>query len=313
MRWIKRGLIYCTSGEYEWSKTHAQIPTPIMVSKEKARIFFCTRGDQNQSQPTFIDLDMNDFSIIHINDKPLLSFGQNGTFDDSGIMPTCVLRKEDKILMYYTGWNSRVTSPYGLGLGLAISEDNGDTFYKYSDGPILDRSITDPIFTTTCSVIRDIDIFRMYYVSCTEWRNVKGRLEPQYLAKYAESSDGIHWIPSGRVCIDYKYDGEAICRPWAIKDCDRYKMWYSTRGSVDYRMNGGQHYVIGYAESSDGLNWVRKDDLVGITTSKEGWDSEMIEYCSILDCHGERYMFYNGNGFGKSGFGYAVCESGKVI
>jgi hypothetical protein len=310
MKWIKKGLIYCTSGEFTWSKTHSQIPTPVMVSEEKARIFFCARGDRNQTQPTYVDLNMNDFSIIHINDKPLLPFGQIGAFDDSGIMPTCVMRKEDKILMYYTGWNSRVTSPYGLGLGLAISEDNGDTFYKYSDGPILDRSMTDPIFVAACSVIQDINIFRMYYISCTEWLNIKGRLEPQYLAKYAESRDGICWIPSGRVCIGYKYEGEAIGRPWVIKDYDGYKMWYSTRGSVDYRTKGGQHYVIGYAESSDGLRWERKDDSAGITTSKEGWDSEMIAYCSTLDYGGKRYMFYNGNGFGKSGFGYALLEEG---
>ena len=76
-------------------------------------------------------------------------------------------------------------------------------------------------------------------------------------------------------------------------------MWYSYRG-VAYR--------IGYAESENGIQWKRKDDLAGIDVSPDGWDSEMIEYPFIFDHKGSRYMIYNGNGYGKTGFGLAVME-----
>ena len=85
-------------------------------------------------------------------------------------------------------------------------------------------------------------------------------------------------------------------------------MWYSYRGGSEYRTNLSQSYRIGYAESLDGLKWTRKDEQVGIDVSKSGWDSEMICYPFVLDINDRRYMFYNGNGFGKSGLGYAMLD-----
>ena len=37
-----------------------------------------------------------------------------------------------------------------------------------------------------------------------------------------------------------------------------------------------------------------------------GGDSEMIEYPFVFDHDGQRFMLYNGNGYGRSGFGVAV-------
>jgi hypothetical protein len=75
-------------------------------------------------------------------------------------------------------------------------------------------------------------------------------------------------------------------------------MWYSIRGFKDL-------YKMGYAESTDGIHWERKDQQVGISPSDIGWDSEMICYPCVIDVKGKRYMFYNGNRHGESGFGYA--------
>ena len=76
-------------------------------------------------------------------------------------------------------------------------------------------------------------------------------------------------------------------------------MWYSVRGS---------RYVIGYAESADGLRWTRRDDAHGLLPSPDGWDSEMVEYPYVFDHAGTRYMLYNGNGYGRTGVGLAVWE-----
>ncbi len=40
----------------------------------------------------------------------------------------------------------------------------------------------------------------------------------------------------------------------------------------------------------------------------DGWDSEMIDYPFDFDHKGHRYMLYNGNGYGKTGFWLAVLE-----
>ena len=80
-------------------------------------------------------------------------------------------------------------------------------------------------------------------------------------------------------------------------------MYYSYRGEM---------YRIGYAESEDGLEWNRMDEHAGIAPSESGWDSEMICYPCLFEYEGRRYMSYNGNGYGKSGFGIAV-ESFSIL
>ena len=62
------------------------------------------------------------------------------------------------------------------------------------------------------------------------------------------------------------------------------------------------------AESADCLAWERKDELVGISKSAAGWDSEMVCYPCVADVAGRRLMFYNGNRRGANGFGYAELD-----
>ena len=145
-------------------------------------------------------------------------------------------------------------------------------------------------------------------MSYTKWEIINETTEPFYNIKYAESEDGINWKRKGIVCIDFTSDKEAITAGFVLKEGDIYKMWYSYRKGSDYRTDRNQGYRIGYAESVDGLRWERKDNEVGIDVSLEGWDSEMIAYSYIYEHKGKKYMFYNGNDFGKSGFGYAVLD-----
>jgi predicted GH43/DUF377 family glycosyl hydrolase len=84
-------------------------------------------------------------------------------------------------------------------------------------------------------------------------------------------------------------------------------MWFCFRGSEDFR-GGKDSYRIGYAWSNDLLAWQREDDLAGINVSESGWDSEMITYPCVVQVDSQYLMFYNGNGFGTSGFGYAIAS-----
>jgi hypothetical protein len=88
------------------------------------------------------------------------------------------------------------------------------------------------------------------------------------------------------------------------KEDGRYKMLYSHRDVWNYRSDRAQSYRLAYAESADGIAWTRGE--AGIDRSESGWDSEMMEYCYVYRYHDQTYLFYNGNGFGKTGIGYAV-------
>jgi hypothetical protein len=310
MKWLKKGLIFKVENNYDWMQTHAQVPIVDKIDNEKLRIYFGTRDSQNRTLTTFIEVEAdNPQNILYIHDKPILSLGRWGCFDDSGVMPSDIISYEDKKYFYYLGWNVGSSVRYRVANGLAISEDNGETFKRVSEGPIMDRSLVDPIAASTQCVLVENSIWKTWYMSYVKWEIVNGLTEPFYHIKYAESQDGINWERKGIVCIDFKSSKEAgIACPFVIKENDMYKMWYSYRTAENYRTVKAQSYRIGYAESFDGIKWIRKDEEVGIDVSESGWDSEMISYPYVYEHKGRNYMLYNGNGFGKSGFGYAILE-----
>ena len=309
-RWVKKGLIYKPRGQHEWNLSHAQLPIVDVLDEERWRIYFATRDARNRSNISFIEVEAGrPDKILYEHNCTLLPFGRLGTFDESGIMPLSVVTQGASKYLYYAGWTMRATIPYHNSIGLARSEDGGVTFTKYGEGPIFDLRPHEPYFTGTACVMIEDGVWRIWYQSCTDWKLVDGRPEPFYHIKYAESVDGINWKRDGIVAIDYQDENEGgICSATVLKEDGLYRMWYSTRKGADYRTNPANTYRIGYAESNNGIEWTRKDEDAGIGLSSEGWDSEMNAYPFVLKRHDTKFMFYNGNGFGKSGFGYAISS-----
>ena len=304
---IKKGLIFNVDGKFDWAQSHAQIPSVDIVDKSRLRIYYSTRDNLNRSITSFIDVSaQNPKKILYIHDRPILNFGNLGCFDDSGVMPSCIINHENKKYLYYCGWNTSTTVRYRNSIGLAISDDNGFTYRRAFEGPIMDRTMEEPHLVVTPYIIKENGIWKMWYCGCTRWKLINGITEPQYLIKYAESLNGIKWKRDNRILIPYKHELEAIGRPVVIHENGIYKMWYSYRNIDNYRNNKIKSYHIGYAESLDNIKWIRKDEQKDLELSESGWDSEMMAYPYIVDYEDKRYMFYNGNGFGKSGLGFAT-------
>jgi len=312
--WEKRRRIFVPDGSIPWMRTHASLPVADLLDEAKTlRVYFAGRDDNGRSRIGYTDFDPRAPEIQgDLSREPVLPLGDRGTFDDNGMMPSCVVSDGRYKYLYYIGWNPQVTVSYRLAIGLAVSEDGGRTYRRYSDGPLLDRDRAEPFFNTAPCVIRERGQWRMWYVSCTGWEQVHDHPEPRYHVKYAESNDGISWRRTGIVCIDYDGIAQAIGRPWVVRLGDRYGMWFSYRGLVDYRADRRTSYRLGYAESSDGLRWDRKPDPAGLERSATDWDSVMLCYASVISIRERMHCFYNGNGFGLSGFGYAVENSGAA-
>jgi hypothetical protein len=297
MKWQKLGRVYCVERGADWMVSHTANPYPEHLRDDVYRVYFSCRDAENRSSITYLDFDVVTRDMVATPTQQVLAPGLLGTFDDSGCSIGCIVSMPDgRRFLYYMGWCLSVTVPWRNTIGLAICERGQDTFRKYSLAPIMGLGDIDP-FTISYPAILCVDgVYRMWYGSNTRWGKVKESMN--HVIKYAESSDGIHWTPTGRICIEGKDESEyAFARLSVLREDDTYKMWYSFRGRL---------YRIGYAESKDGLEWTRMDDRAGIDVSEEGWDSEMIEYPAVFDHRGERYMFYAGNQFGKTGFGMAV-------
>ncbi len=310
MSWVKKGLVYAPSQKYDWNQSHAQVPVVDIFNEKIWRIYYSSRDKNNISRTSFIEVEAgNPENILYEHSSPILDLGRPGTFDDCGIMPTCIINsgKGNEKYLYYIGWTKPESLPYKNAIGIAVTED-GIHFRKMFETPVLAYNQNEQYFCGTAYVIKE-KLWRMWYLSCIKWEMIDGKQEPYYNIKYAESEDGINWKREESVAIELKNGNEGgLVSAAVVKENDSYKMWYGMRSANGYRTHIEKSYRIGFAESENGISWTRKDEAAGIDISKKGWDSEMISYPYIVTYKEKKYLFYNGNGFGRSGFGYAVYE-----
>ena len=298
--WEKLGLVFQNQIT---GYTHAALP--IVIPSEKSGIFnviFSARNNSNQSVPFKFSFDLARRRILNVSDVPLLIPGNAGTFDSDGVMPTCLIAEGGILHMFYIGWNRASDVPFRNSLGLAISKDQGQSFHKVYEGPILDRSIYDPCFVASCDILKEEDDFKMWYLSAIKWEKNGDHWKHFYHIKTAVSTNLRTWERTGNVAINFSNASEyAISTPRVLRSGSTYRMWYSHRGSHS------PNYQIGYAESSNGATWDRKDNLINLPLGQD-WDSEMTCYPFLFHYDNDLYMLYNGNGYGKSGIGLAICK-----
>jgi predicted GH43/DUF377 family glycosyl hydrolase len=280
--------------------SHAANPFGAWLEDGMLGIYFTSRDTDNRSHIGFAKADpQRGFSIISVSPEPVLRPGEPGLFDDSGVAMGCILEVNGRQL----GWNLKVTVPWLNTIGLAIGNDKTRQFRKWSRAPVMDRSEEDPFSISYPSILHENGTYRMWYGSNLHWGKTQDEMD--HVIKYAESNDGFSWKRSGNIAVDLMHPNEyAISKPFVLKSKDgHYTMFYSYRGNGEVTT-----YRIGHAVSRDGLHWTRKDADTGIDVSTEGWDSEMICYPFVFEYGGETYMFYNGNGYGRTGFGLARLE-----
>jgi hypothetical protein len=302
IKWRKLGRILTPRIDLFWNQAYLSLPTVEPRGGSMARIYFGGRDHLNRSRIGFADVDLDQLDKGgRFSEKPALDLGELGTFDDNGVMPASIVDDNGRKLLYYVGWNPRATTRFSFYCGLAISQDDGQTFTRHSRAPILERTDREPFVNASPMVIHDGKIWRMYYVSGEGWIHPD---LPKYNIKYAESDDGRVWRRAGHACIDFGMAGEhALARPCVVKDGNLYRMWFACKGTQYDLQN---NYRMGYAESEDGRNFVRRDDLANLDVSASGWDSEMVCYGFVFKHNDRFWMAYNGNNYGRNGLGLAV-------
>lgn len=318
MKWLKLRKIFDPT-KFELPNNcfgYAQSPQAL-VFDDFVRIYFSTReidlkNNKYLSHIAFVDMTKDFNDVINISKNPVIELGKLGCFDEHGIFPMNVLRHRDKIYGYTCGWNRRVSVSVDTSIGFAISQDEGLTFQKLGDGPILTSSLHEPCLVGDPFVKIYENMFHMWYIFGVGWKRFSKGDAPDRVYKigHAISKDGIVWEKEdGRQIISDKLNiDESQALPTVIKSGGKYHMFFCYRQSYDFRKTKGRGYRIGYSYSDDLKTWVRDDDNVGIEVSEGDWDSDMLCYPHVFECDGKIYLLYNGNEFGKYGFGIAVLD-----
>lgn len=298
MSWKNLGRIFTPSKQKGWIFSHASLPVAHHIGKAHFRIFFSSRDRFNHSHIGYIEFNLKQFRVNRISETSILSPGSTGSFDQNGLSMGCITQINGVPYLYYVGWGEPVNGRFNNTLGLARWDRNLDCFVKYSNNPVLGLDTDDQLNLSYLSIIKINNKWTMYYGSHKSWGDKES--DRIHGLKTAESVDGIHWSKISEVAIDFIHENEfAIARPSVVYHNGLFKMWFCYKG---------EYYRIGYAESADGVSWIRKDNDSSIEHKKTQWANKEVCYPNIFQFENRLYMLYNGNSYGKTGFGLAIWE-----
>ena len=302
MKWQKLGLVYGPDGTSDWARHSALQPTPVVLS-DRIRVFCGFRDDDGVGRAGYVDVARdNPTSVLGVSENPVLDVGGPEGFDHHGVIPCAVVAVQDELWMYYAGYRRGDSVRFQAFCGLAISKDNGLTFTRHSQNPVLDKTPQETLFRAIHSVLIEDGVWRVWYGGGSGFVAGKHKTLPVYNIRYMESRVGTRFPDQGDVAVDLLPGEHRVGRPYVIKQAGRYRMFFG-KGSE------ANAYQLAYAESNDGYTWTRLDEKIGLAGSQKGWDSEMMAYPAVISAGENTYMFYNGNDYGREGFGCAQLLS----
>lgn len=302
--WIKKGLLYTPADK---AFTHGSHPCITHMHDDIHLLAFTSRDKAQRSHIFLAEVHVNQGKITFSSEPQIaLKPGEAGYFDCDGVISGCFVRHKDKLHLYYVGWQNLPDGLWLCDTGRSTFDPASFTLTKDFPGPVMARDKTKPLFAAaTAFYITPDGTWHCWFNSGISWtKNNDGTWHHKYGLHHGTSQNGIDWNCETKMCIPFADEYEyAFGRPSILYRNGRYHMWFAHRATKDI-----DTYRMGYAYSDDLENWHRADNKAGIDVSPEGWDSEMICYPCVFEHKGIKYMLYNGNGYGKTGFGYAVLE-----
>lgn len=312
-QWVvaQRRIILRPPDDHPIWKSHAQAPTVLPISDDSWIVYFAGRDSANTSRIFAAEIDPKSMMVRKIFDEPVLDIGPEGAFDEHGVGPGTAVRRGNRILMYYSGVKRRSDVPYQVCIGLAISEDGGRTFTRAGPDPVLGISTQNPHGAPTATVVCDDDKWSMWYSSIRGWKIVNGQQDPVYDLRRADSSDGLVWHPESTPTLGYdsSVDG-GLVRGNFFDTQNGPRLIAAERGWHSFRAGEGSGYHFIIAGLMDGKRWERLDEPIVFDPphGPNDWDSDMQCYPWLVQSNSRIYVFYNGNDFGRFGFGVAELQ-----
>lgn len=177
---------------------------------------------------------------------------------------------------------------------ILISQIN---FTKNPTNPVLPRTTVfgewDAIAASDPYVLMINDTLRMWYTG-VGWLSTSDTSVHQRIG-YAWSIDGINWNKyNDNPVLDYSatsWDNLGVETPCVLIDSlapvsERYKLWYAGQNQ------SSGIYDIGYAYSSDGINWNKHPNTVLETGSPSSWENAYLEGPCVLLLNDTLRMWY---------------------
>ena len=238
--------------------------------------------------------------------NPVIGPGDPGDWDGGTRNPLAVVEVDGTYHLFFNGQAEGSPEFLEYDIGHATSSD-GVEWTMDPANPVLTRGAPgewDDASLWGAAVIHDGSMFHLWY--CGARGDIKR-------GGYATSPDGSAWTkhPNNPV-IDVGPPGsfdEKEVKPGAVIVSDGiYRMWYS--GSTDWAGTPPAYdWKIGYAESDDGLNWIKHpgNPVVG---PRGDWESRYVFAPSVLFDGDTYHLWYAGGSPSGHAIGYAESADG---
>jgi hypothetical protein len=304
MPWKKKGHIFCPDGSRTWARHSFMTPCPWQRDEDTIRLFGGMRDGSGISRIGWVDVDARDPArVMAVSEAPVLDLGAAGMFDDNGVILGDVLEVgETELRLYYVGFQLVEKAKFLAFTGVAVSGDGGARFERLQQTPIIDRCPDGAFIGALHSIARLPDgTYRVWLSRGYGWEEIDGRQYPRYDCWTMTSPDGLSFDNNAAQRIITPNEGEyRIGRPRASRRAD---------GSWELRATSdtfAKHYASYLFTSKDGITFQRTDTTELPCGGAGAWDSEMTCYPAYHRTpEGREYLFYNGNGMGQTGVGYA--------
>ncbi len=228
----------------------------------------------------------------------VLTPGEPGMFDFDGCTGSCIVENDGKLFLFYTGWLRGGSIPFIMQIGMAVSDDQGKTFHRWSQAPLFPRIPSDPIGNAAATVWKTDLGWDAIYLKYFRWESQGDAWRHHYYLATAKSSDLFSWEKRGDLCVPVHPDEYAMGRASRIEniiDGHQESFFFAARGDA---------YCLEYAyRDDDGL--LKRGNHHHQWPERSDWDSQMQSYPFVWRVGNEIRMIYNGNGYGKTGMGTA--------
>lgn len=324
MKWAPLGKIFDPQDK-TLSRTpsiFAQSPQALILDDGSVRVYFSTRVLEEESgkylsHVAYIDMADDLSAITDCSTHEVIPLGALGCFDEHGIFPFSPFQDGEKIYAYTCGWSRRVSVSVETATGLAESQDGGKSFTKMGDGPVFASSLHHPMLVGDSFVRQYNGRYHMWYMFGTKWVKEQESAPPDRVYKigYAVSDDQVNWQRDNDAIIaDILHDNECQALPSVLYHNGYYHMVFCYRDVFGFRDDPSRGYQLGYAYSFDLKHWARDDSMLdSLRAQRQDWDGDMMSYPHLMKNAGRVYLLYNGNAFGREGFGAARLEEDETL
>jgi hypothetical protein len=297
--WRKLGRVLEASGA-PLSRTHAMLPTPYPMA-DRVRVFYASCDSDLRGRVFLADFEPQPpFRLMGRSADPVLDVGPPGAFDCDGANPSQAFDADGRLALLYIGWRRGAPdAPYTLFGAAAFSDDQGQSFVR-AEAPMLPPRPGERLFRTAPFIERRPDGYRLLYIGGDDFVPAQdGRVLPIYSLMELRSTALWRWdqTPAVLMSPDTAAGEIGFGRPVAFEAADR-----TRRLMLSVRTRSGYRLVETTRDIAPGTRPAMRDVIPG---PAEPWEREMTCFGAPCIANGYELLFYNGDGYGRTGMGLA--------